>query len=221
MEGTVEKLLLPKMLEKIAPSLRTKYLSILEVGGAYAHRFEGLLAFLNIPHLVITDLDSVDFEGRHPACRGDYQGALTSNASLKKYFDVNTVQELLALTEEQKKNEEKDRYVTFQVGIVVVENGQSITMIPRTIEEAFAYDNFTLIRSGELNVGIGLPDGLEDTYQAIFERIKSSGFKKTDFALDVLASETDWNPPVYIAEGLHWLEQRLGNVGKVQPFADF
>ena len=218
-EGTVEKLLLPKMLEKTAPSLRTKYLSILEVGGAYAHRFEGLLSFLSIPHLVITDLDSVDPEGRHPACRGDCQGALTSNASLKKYFGINTVQDLLSVTAERKKDEEKDRFVAFQVGITVVDNGQSLLMIPRTIEEAFAYDHFAFLRKVEFSLGIDVPVNLEEAYQVIFERIKSSGFKKTDFALDVLASDIDWNSPAYIAEGLHWLDQRLGKVEHAQPLA--
>jgi putative ATP-dependent endonuclease of OLD family len=218
-EGTVEKLLLPKMVEKTAPLLRNKYLSILEVGGAYAHRFEGLLSFLNIPHLVITDLDSVDPGGRHPATRGDCSGALTSNASLKKFFGLDTVQELLALTPEQKQDEEQDRCVAFQVGINVEESGNSLEMIPRTIEEAFAYDNFTLLRSGELSTGIEVPVDLEEAYQAIFERIKSTSFKKTDFALDVLASEVGWKTPGYIAEGLHWLEQRLSIVEQEQPLA--
>ena len=219
-EGTVEKLLLPKMVEKSAPSLRTKYLSILEVGGAYAHRFEGLLGFLNIPHLVITDLDSVDPDGKHPARRGDHPGALTSNASLKKFFVVNTVQQLLALTAEHKTDEGKDRCVAFQVGITVEQDGKSLLMIPRTIEEAFAFDNFTILRSGELSMGIDVPDDLEDVYQAIFERIKSSGFKKTDFALDVLASESEWVTPGYIAEGLNWIEQRLGKIQQAQPLAE-
>ena len=219
-EGTVEKLLLAKMVEKTAPTLRTKYLSILEVGGAYAHRFEGLLSFLNIPHLVITDLDSVDPTGRHPVCRGDDPGALTSNASLKKFFGVNTVQELLALNEEQKQDEMKDRCVAFQVGINVEENGQTLTMIPRTIEEAFAYDNFALLRGGALGVGIDLPNDLDAAYQAIFERVKSSSVKKTDFALDVVASEVNWLTPGYIEEGLHWLEQRLAKVEQSQPLAD-
>lgn len=219
-EGTVEKLLLPKMIEKSASSLRTKYLSILEVGGAYAHRFEGLLNFLNIPHLVITDLDSVHPNGKHPVCRGDHPGALTSNASLKKFFGVNTVQGLLALTGEQKATEENDRCVTFQIGITVSEGGNSLLMIPRTIEEAFAYDNFTILRAGELSVGVDVPDDLEGAYEVIFERIKSSDFKKTNFALDVLASESDWVTPGYVADGLHWLEQRLNKVGKVQPLAE-
>ena len=218
-EGTVEKLLLPKMVEKSALSLRTKYLSILEVGGAYAHRFEKLLSFLNIPYLVITDLDSVDPDGKHPACRGDHHSALTSNASLKTFFGVNTVEQLMALAAEQKRDELKDRCIAFQTGITVEEDGKSLLMIPRTIEEAFAYDNFTLLRSGDLNVGIAVSEDLEEAYQAIFDRIKSSGFKKTDFALDVLASEQNWLTPGYIAEGLQWLEQRLAKVKEVQPLA--
>ncbi|MHA7816791.1 MAG: ATP-dependent nuclease [Pseudohaliea sp.] len=219
-EGTVEKLLLAKMVEKTAPALRTKYLSILEVGGAYAHRFESLLSFLNIPHLVITDLDSVAPEGRHPARRGDHPGALTSNASLKKYFDIDTVQELLVLTEKQKQCEMKDRCVAFQVGINVEENGQTLTMIPRTIEEAFAYDNFALLRGGALGIGVDVPNDLDEAYQAIFERVKSPSFKKTDFALDVLASEVNWQTPGYIEEGLHWLEQRLAKVEQEQSLTD-
>lgn len=219
-EGTVEKLLLPKMVEKSAPSLRTKYLSILEVGGAYAHRFEGLLSFLNIPYLVITDLDSVDPDGKHPSCRGDCPGALTSNASLKQFLGVDTVAQLLELTSEQKSDAALDRCVTFQTGVTVEEGDNTLLMVPRTIEEAFAYNNFALLRSGELNVGADVPEDLGEVYQTIFERIKSSGFKKTDFALDVLSSEQDWATPGYIADGLHWLEQRLAEVQDVQPLVE-
>ncbi|MEY8239748.1 MAG: ATP-dependent endonuclease, partial [Cycloclasticus sp.] len=59
-EGTVEKLLLPEMINKSAPELNRVYLTTLEVGGAYANRFASLLEFLGMPYLVITDLDSVD-----------------------------------------------------------------------------------------------------------------------------------------------------------------
>lgn len=58
-EGNVERILLPAMIEKCAESLSKAYLSILEVGGAYAYRFKNLVEFLGIPTLVITDLDSV------------------------------------------------------------------------------------------------------------------------------------------------------------------
>jgi hypothetical protein len=44
----------------------------------------------------------------------------------------------------------------------------------------------------------------------MFELIRESNFKKTDFALTVLSSD-DWQVPSYIGEGLKWLEQRLQN----------
>ncbi|MBN3768913.1 AAA family ATPase [Burkholderia sp. Se-20378] len=58
-EGNVERLLLPVMIEKEADSLRSACLSILEVGGAFGHRFKSLIEFLGLITLVITDLDSV------------------------------------------------------------------------------------------------------------------------------------------------------------------
>ena len=58
-EGNVERLLLPLMIEKTAKTLRSASLSILEVGGAFAHRFKELIEFLGITTLVITDIDSV------------------------------------------------------------------------------------------------------------------------------------------------------------------
>jgi predicted ATP-dependent endonuclease of OLD family len=219
-EGTVEKLLLPKMVEKSAPSLRRKYLSILEVGGAYAHRFEGLLSFLNIPYLVITDLDSVHPDGKHPSCRGDHSGALTSNATLKQLLRVDTVEGLLKLTPEQKRESVRDRCVAFQTGVIVEEDGTKLLMVPRTIEEAFTYENFALLRSGQLNVGTDVPMDLAEAYQAIYERIKSSSFKKTDFALDVLSSEQDWVTPGYIADGLDWLENRLAEGQVTHPLME-
>jgi predicted ATP-dependent endonuclease of OLD family len=58
-EGNVERLLLPLIIERFVPDLRSCHLTILEVGGAFAHRFENLVDFLGLPTLVITDLDSV------------------------------------------------------------------------------------------------------------------------------------------------------------------
>lgn len=58
-EGNVERLLLPLMIEKAATALRSASLSILEVGGAFGHRFKELIEFLGITTLIITDIDSV------------------------------------------------------------------------------------------------------------------------------------------------------------------
>lgn len=62
-EGNVERLLLPAMIESSAPRLRSSALTILEVGGAFAHRFKELIEFIGLTTLVITDLDSVLSKG--------------------------------------------------------------------------------------------------------------------------------------------------------------
>ncbi|GFE67330.1 ATP-dependent nuclease [Litoreibacter roseus] len=205
-EGAVEKLLLPEMIQKAAPDLRKSFLTILEIGGAYAHRFDELIRFLHIPCLVITDLDSVSPEGRHPAVRADTPNALTSNASLKTMLDVSTVQELIDRPFDEKCQNAPHRAIVYQLDVLVSEDDIDLPMRPRTLEESFAYENFSKIRSGDLVLGIEVPQELGEAYQAIYERVKSSSFKKTDFAMNVLAGEENWQVPSYISEGLAWLE---------------
>jgi predicted ATP-dependent endonuclease of OLD family len=58
-EGNVERLLMPQMIAKAAPRLQSTCLSILEIGGAFGHRFKGLIDFLGLTALIVTDIDSV------------------------------------------------------------------------------------------------------------------------------------------------------------------
>ena len=208
-EGAVEKLLMPSMIESSAPRLGSTYLTTLEVGGAYAHRFESLLAFLGIPYLVITDLDSVNPKDNRSSCRADSTGAVTSNESIKKLCGKHTVSELMAMTASDKVDEAKDRCVAFEFDVIVTENGISQIMRPRTIEEAIAYENFQLLRTGEMSIGVQIPESLPDAYEVVYNRVRSDGFKKTDFAMSLLASVNPWVVPAYIAQGLSWLEVRL------------
>ena len=208
-EGTVEKLLLPKMIEKSAPALSQSYLTILEVGGAYAHRFAGLLKFLSIPYLVITDIDSVEADGHHKVCRADTKGAHTSNASLKHFLGVKSISELCHLNVAKKDQIREDRFIAYQTEVQAKENGDTVPMLGRTLEEALVYQNLAKYRAREMELGIEIPDLPLEAYNAVYERVKSGGFKKTDFALDVLASAENWAVPAYISEGLVWLQKRL------------
>lgn len=210
-EGAVEKLLLPEMIQRAAPELRKSFLTILEIGGAYAHRFDELIRFLHIPCLVITDLDSVSPEGRHPAVRADTPNALTANASLKTMLEVFTVQELIDRPFDDKCQHAPERAVVYQLDVMVSENNTELPMRPRTLEESFAYENFSKVRSGDLVLGIEVPEELGEAYQAIYERVKSSSFKKTDFAMSVLAGDENWQVPSYISEGLAWLETTVSS----------
>lgn len=58
-EGNVERLLIPIMVERSAKSLRSASICILEVSGAFGHRFKSLIEFLGITTLIVTDIDSV------------------------------------------------------------------------------------------------------------------------------------------------------------------
>lgn len=125
-EGNVERILLPLMIQKCAEDLNSSYISILEVGGAYAYRFKRLIEFLGLPTLVITDLDSVLVKAdsneeeadeieidvteeteQQPkyligkACRPNKDGAITSNQTLVKWLpQKSTIRELLDAPEE-------------------------------------------------------------------------------------------------------------------------
>lgn len=112
-EGNVERLLLPAMIENEAKSLRSACLSILEVGGAFGHRFKSLIEFLGLTALIITDIDSVapvadpanadedeteelevpgdgeDAPKRQIVCKtcpADTEGALTANQTLIQWL---------------------------------------------------------------------------------------------------------------------------------------
>jgi predicted ATP-dependent endonuclease of OLD family len=129
-EGNVERLLLPLMIEKEAKTLRSAALSILEVGGAFGHRFSDLIHFLGIITLVITDLDSVavvappadegdeeekefevpaEEEGEPPAkrygktCEVGEPGAVTANQTLIQWLPKKlSIAELLAASPDDK-----------------------------------------------------------------------------------------------------------------------
>lgn len=210
-EGSAEKLLMSYMIEKSAPTLRQKYLSVQEVGGAYANRFASLLEFLGIPYAVLSDIDSVDPNNNRTTCRADLASAVTSNASLKFFFNKTLISELAKLKNEDLVVVEGACVVAYQRPTQVDGFTAAKVMHGRTFEEAFVYQNLQLFRDNKIGLGTDIPagDDHEAVYQAVFSRIKSSEFKKTDFALDVASSAENWTTPQYIAEALGWLERRL------------
>jgi predicted ATP-dependent endonuclease of OLD family len=227
-EGSAEKLLLPRMIDISAQNLNKKYLTILEVGGAYGMRFAGLLEFLEIPYLVITDIDSVDPARNRASCVATHPGAVSSNATLGYFFGETRVAELSRNTFDDCLQAEGMRFVAYQKPVEVNRQDNAQTFHGRTLEEAFVFENLDHFHADGLSIGIDLPDGRAELQEAVWRRIKSDTFKKTEFAMDVLAFEIpaggdeeanagenrDWNVPHYIDEGLKWLETRLSqNLG--------
>lgn len=211
-EGTVEKLLLPAMVDKVAEKLNQNYLTILELGGAYSHRFSDLINFLGIPCLIITDLDSVlknDSTGRYSKCRADAQGAVSSNASIKFFLKKCSVSELIKCDFEEQKLENDTCCICFQKGSQA--KGFHEVLIGRTLEEAFILENLQLFQKGDLKINDPRISSAEhnDIHQAVYDFVDRSSFKKTEFALDVATNLEKWKVPKYIEDGLCWLDLKL------------
>jgi putative ATP-dependent endonuclease of OLD family len=202
-EGTVERLVLPEMIRKSTPGLQHEYISVIEVGGAYAVKFKELIEFLGVKTLVVTDIDSAEPTGRHTKTPTDTVGAITTNVTLRQWLPrAETIADLLA-----KANGDKIAgmvRVAFQVPDS--EGGRT----GRSFEEAFILANadqlsgavgLASVRAFVDEQGIRLTaDAIRADAYTIADRIDS----KSDFAFDILSLE-GWVTPRYLEEGLKWL----------------
>lgn len=204
-EGTTERLLIPRLCELVDKSLDEKnklarqYVTCVEVGGAYAHIFYPLLDFLELKTLVITDLDSTKEVKKNK--KGKMiptwekcpvaEGQRTSNAAIKKWFQPEgqiTPAELVAKTTEEKQS--GCRCIAYQ--------------IPETSETDVC------ARSYEDALVLANPDRFEwpneqDEATEAWEIAK--GLAKVDTALRFAIREKEWTVPRYIREGLEWLSK--------------
>lgn len=194
-EGTTERLLLPKMIEKIEDGkqvgsrLLSQYVAVMEVGGAYAHRFYNLLDFLELRTLIITDLDTVNKNDSGKACKVS-EGTGTSNGCIKNWFQNDITPTQLASKTDQDKIK-GSRWLAYQVP------EQTDDPCGRSFEDAFMLANPALF-------GIEKAD---DKEQAAWDLAKN--VKKSDFAIKYAIEESNWVIPRYIREGLEWLADPL------------
>lgn len=191
-EGTSERLLLPEMIRKTdaaavgEPQLASQYLTVMEVGGAYAHRFFDLLAFLELRTLIITDLDSVAPNANNKRVAVPVAaGLFTSNACLKTRFG-NDVSPAVLLAKADAEKCWEGRRLAYQVP--EAQGGPC----GRSFEDAFILANPALFP-------LGPGDQAALAYEMAGEQ------KKSSFALDLAIERTQWTVPRYIAEGLRWL----------------
>lgn len=212
-EGTAEKLLMPEMIGKCAKGLQSRYLTILEVGGAYAHKLASLLDFLGIPYLVITDIDTVDSKDNRKACRADQVNADTSNAAIKSFLGKNTRADLVTMSQDKQIVAGGAGFITFQKPTIIIVNEAEHMMHGRTLEETFIYENLSLFQGGQLEIEIDFESLMSaDAIKAeVYSTVINQNFKKTEFALSIAASAVAWSTPTYITDGLQWLEKKLNS----------
>lgn len=213
-EGTTERLLLPKMIERVdslmgntTSPLAHSYISLIEVGGAYAIKFRELLAFLEVPTLIITDIDSVDpSEDKPKKCETSLEGAVTSNVTLKGWLPKCTsIKDLQDRDTLENQLEGDNARVCYQIP----ETGG--TQVGRSFEEAFILANAEILatRASQMSHSSKFRHDKQHYYTDIEIREKSYDIaakitSKSDFAFDILMLD-DWKTPRYIEEGLKWL----------------
>ena len=104
--------------------------------------------------------------------------------------------------------------VSYPCTVNLTRGAEQIERAGRTLEVAFAFDNLEWTQeydNRDLKLCIRAPKNLEDLALRLHKKVHGSNYKKTDFALALLAKDPDgWAVPVYIAEGLRWLEDTLG-----------
>jgi len=197
-EGCTERLLLPTMIEKVdaasveGPKLSSQYVSVVEVGGAYAHIFFKLLKFLELRTLVITDLDSAykNANNRLETCKVA-DGTHTTNACIKQWFAGSNPSPADLIG---KSTGDKTEGIICLAYEVPEEAGGPCG---RSFEDAFILANPTLF-------GLAETPPLERA-NAAWDLAQEE--KKTEFALRHAIEVTNWNVPRYIAEGLRWLAE--------------
>jgi hypothetical protein len=232
-EGSVEKTLMPLMIEHdaTAKGLQSAYVSVLEIGGAFAHKFRKLLQFIGIPTLIITDLDSVRPPAHPPAGNGGEvddesedatgvtcspleKGAITANMMLRDWLPGKaTISELIKATPEQRTTAPTDDSpsgirVAYQKPFPLSEGGENAECLGRTFEEAFGIENFAFCQDPRHKT-LGLKSKgttLSEKVEAMCRRVRNGTLRKTDFALGLIRENAeDWVVPSYIQEGLVWL----------------
>ncbi len=218
-EGEAERLLVPQFIRKEYERLNESYLSIIQIGGSYAHKFKELIEQLGIPTLIITDLDSVDPSNKRKSCPPEKgQGYETANPILKTWHPSKSrIDELLATTDEEISTE-KYGYplcVAFQRPVSL--SGKE--HIPRTFEDALILQNEAKFseqealaagswkKIGELLCDPKLDEG--EKSEELFQIVNN--MRKGEFAVECIMKYGDnsLEPPEYISDGMRWLNKKI------------
>ena len=218
-EGDTERILLPAMMKKIDNEnkdtkdyipLLSQNISLVEVG-AYSHVFDEFLIFLGIKTLIITDLDSVDSDGKK--CQVS-DGKSTSNASINHFLNGKSFDALKTLAHKSKILLKQDSaWKQDSDGLICIAfQTEQDSYHARSFEDAFISINLSFIESNKGDFkSLKNRDEIVTTSQDYFNIAENCIDKKTIFATDILyysdENNQEWQVPDYIKEGLIWLSK--------------
>ncbi len=207
-EGASERLLIPDMINKCAESrlfesqkykLPAQYYALIQIGGAYAHKFVSFIRFLGIPCLILTDLDPVSIQKNKdqksvqessPVSRGE----TTSNATIKWWY-------------KKKKGISEDDKTRINLSDIMDMSADDKTIGKCHIEFQTKENDLC---------GHSLEEAIRNVNRKHFglsnevteDELEFSGKSKTDFALDLIYKCENYEIPEYIKSGLVWLNEQ-------------
>lgn len=154
-EGAAERILLPKAITRSTNTLSNTHYTVIEVGGTYAQHFIPLLEYIEIPTIIITDIDSVQLTTNEETKRTTQKKAqpklddhlFSSNPTLNHYFsnpfneiEKPTIKRLLQLTSSDKQVEDSIR-ICYQSCDDGYKCSDGTVLLPRSLEDAIIYVN--------------------------------------------------------------------------------
>ena len=215
-EGPAERMLVPHFIKNFHPVLDNCYVTILEIGGSHAHRLKPLIETLGVICLIITDIDSVNPNDNGKKCQPELnKNYKTNNDTLKNWHpQKELLDDLLNMTFEEKVKEDLSIRVAYQKAIKIGEED----VFPYTFEDVLVLENKEAFKSIDNSISLlkkmveaAKIDDIKGSAQKAYEEINGKGAKKAEFALDVLyyKDPQSINTPLYIKEGLEWIEEQL------------
>lgn len=238
-EGQAERILVPHFIMHHFSDLWRRYISIIDLGGSNAPRFEPLIKTLGLTSLVITDLDA-GIKTKVPKKGGGSTtvtkkvkpqlkaGQITTNPTLKTWHPKLTdVDKLLAVNDSGHHvciDSEYNLYVAYQKEVADPTNPTGPKLIPRTFEDALVYKNYTALKdisgsSTTNKISSLIKENMSgsELEAELFEIVGNA--EKAAFAIDCLVTIEDGStlsPPPYIEAGLNWLQGELKEPELVQ-----
>lgn len=188
-EGMTERLMIPAAMKKDHKNLFSQYITIMEVGGAHAHKFFPLLEALGIKALIVTDLDPINDAKKGVSVS---RSSSTSNSTLKHWFkpDGKLAPSDLIDFAASGENMRDQMYLAYQIP------EEGTRACGRTFEDAFVLANPEKFGLDKTGAGADIEENAREEAKAK---------KKSDFALLYAIEDDDWKVPRYLSTGLDWL----------------
>lgn len=186
--------------------------------GANAKAFRHFLEFLQIPSLIITDIDTTKPKQTNKGIRyvaaavNDLQTCGTSNETIKYYLDAPEIKDENDGYKEWFENmlqHEVDSISSYiRIGYQKKENGY----YARSFEDAFINVNMEQLKAHLERINGLICEDEFETNDDLYELTKNVIDKKSDFASSLLflahTKGIKWNAPSYIWEGIEWLQKQ-------------